>query len=1729
MTRLRTHNHGVSEMDIGFIDDEDDVDIETSIEYINQIIEKIKSGDDADVENCGLRPIRELLQNADDAQATFMVFRFDKDRLWVYNNGASMKMDYLQALSTLGGASKKEVADTSGSFGTGFRATHMFTDTPEIEWVSYIQSKKAFRVNAKHMTLKLEKWKDIEGRKNLPQTAYMKLSDTPDVDNLGVFFSFPWRTQNTTGLDDFGEYLWPASRICELATELRERIGPMLFGCRHLKTIRIVLTCECDSTENFVFDASVDTDLIDIRDCSDDTGLLNLSTGFVKQPDAMFAVNSDGMWGRDDHAWYTEQDLPLDDAQEHSFQWSKREVYKNAAILDDDGHIELNSKRYWNLCVLLLPLSTKSPKLPKYTPIPLGGLTNEQIGIVTFCPPAENRREIDTASNKTKTVIDDITSAVCSLYASSLKSAMELTLSSTEFESADKESILISMLPKTPPGKWLNPSSNIREGDFNAKNSTVELRDTLRLVSESLPLAHIESEMVCLKETVHTVSETGDVLDERIAKVLRSTQQPVLSSRWSLYYEEVLKSAGKDFRDFIWETFLYYEGNQNYNGSRPIQNLDNFLTIVKDNLESLSGNDVGLTRLHSSMLDLAKSPPKAYGWDKENLPKLYLIRDGNGLLLTLNDAATNNRVVVLPPKFSHIEQSLKSLIGEEILLHSTNKQETIGVLNSIGEDDVLKLNSVKLIEIVDASTKKYPAKHQHLSQHDGMHEAVSVALVTAVNEGLSRNQVRGKRFMPVLRGDSIQTMEENTLRGGQLVWLLDDAVKPGTASQAYHRDFVFKKPDEDTYASMPDYLKWRLRFLEMHSSTSKDDISRVVSFFSLNEAVNSQGKATNLIRTLLTDGGPNSKPSLNTPSIFKPGEFSKWQPQHGPEPIDGDDLVDWFVGDEDKEKLQVLIWLLKPYDDVPKTLGHSKISNVPYLPTHDGKWITPSDASTCTDKELLELIGRSSSGLHPELVASLHTNVLKGLGVSGAITIEQAQNILHAVQAGRNTNRGLIINLLRHFFEFFDCKNESNKHLYAEFSNQTGPWVPVGFKDFASLRAANEAYWPNEEYDSFLRMHILDPETIPEEISDSRVKELQKFFGFATKLRAEDALQLLDANRPSQLADEVDFETLQKYIATNGFTTQASTSDLPEAMLILDSDGQEHRVPKGSVLATVAKKKTFEKMLTSAEAIPVFAHNEFSGGKKFCERLIEIGFCKEEPGVTDLIRELGNPEIAAGPCSEIWRFIGKMDASTIKEAVMLESEEPEYENLLMYASKNSVYSQTNIALNNGEENPLLDGGNIQLVLDAKKLPPSIVYLLEFFKFEDFREISPEVVLEKATEAGPYDIPEEDFDRVKRLVLNSENQLFGILQGVDRTFRLVNVNSLNDYIMLDQHKDLRYSILNTEKWLIHPLDDAEHAGRLANHALLFSQTNPEINPLLDNLTSTPNTAMGEAISTYLGEDSNLEWDESQQHRFSSDCLKVEMVQGSIPRILHYRFQGQHRQVRLGGLPNFQKVSEDEIHLYLSRDLQQCGPKEVARLVEKCLQIVSVEPYNGFVNQLSTYLANPQDGRDLFESNQARETANTLRHHYGGCQIESCRLITPYTEGSGALTAEKRKSIIGNRATFYRWEQSINANYPIGQNIWLCPRHHTLWERGLIRIEGLHDDASIKENADKLEEFAENFEQDFLDIRIYDGDARHDFNPKWNEDKLVVAKAINQVNHGKAILASLVDWAKHRLNH
>ena len=145
------------------------------------------------------------------------------------------------ARSVLGGLEKR--LRTSGHLELGFRATHMFTDTPEIEWVNYIQEQ--FRVNAKHLTLKRE-WKNRKA-----ETSQIPLHEADNLKKLGVFFSAGERKQ--TGLTTLGNISGLLQgRACQ---RTRERIGPMLFGYEHLKNI--IFTCGT-TPGKFCFDA-VDT------------------------------------------------------------------------------------------------------------------------------------------------------------------------------------------------------------------------------------------------------------------------------------------------------------------------------------------------------------------------------------------------------------------------------------------------------------------------------------------------------------------------------------------------------------------------------------------------------------------------------------------------------------------------------------------------------------------------------------------------------------------------------------------------------------------------------------------------------------------------------------------------------------------------------------------------------------------------------------------------------------------------------------------------------------------------------------------------------------------------------------------------------------------------------------------------------------------------------------------------------------------------------------------------------------------------------------------------------------------------------------------------------------------------------------------------------------------------------------------------------------------------------
>ncbi|MCD0161809.1 hypothetical protein IHN63_10885 [Deinococcus sp. 6YEL10] len=74
----------------------------------------------------------ELLQNAEDTQATQVTFRLEADRLTFEHNGVPFSEADVRGITNIGKGTKRDSDDKIGRFGVGFKAVFAYTETPSI-------------------------------------------------------------------------------------------------------------------------------------------------------------------------------------------------------------------------------------------------------------------------------------------------------------------------------------------------------------------------------------------------------------------------------------------------------------------------------------------------------------------------------------------------------------------------------------------------------------------------------------------------------------------------------------------------------------------------------------------------------------------------------------------------------------------------------------------------------------------------------------------------------------------------------------------------------------------------------------------------------------------------------------------------------------------------------------------------------------------------------------------------------------------------------------------------------------------------------------------------------------------------------------------------------------------------------------------------------------------------------------------------------------------------------------------------------------------------------------------------------------------------------------------------------------------------------------------------------------------------------------------------------------
>lgn len=74
----------------------------------------------------------ELLQNAQDAEATAVSFELYPDRLEISHNGRAFSFTDVESITTIGSSTKSNEPNKIGKFGAGFKSVFSITDTPHI-------------------------------------------------------------------------------------------------------------------------------------------------------------------------------------------------------------------------------------------------------------------------------------------------------------------------------------------------------------------------------------------------------------------------------------------------------------------------------------------------------------------------------------------------------------------------------------------------------------------------------------------------------------------------------------------------------------------------------------------------------------------------------------------------------------------------------------------------------------------------------------------------------------------------------------------------------------------------------------------------------------------------------------------------------------------------------------------------------------------------------------------------------------------------------------------------------------------------------------------------------------------------------------------------------------------------------------------------------------------------------------------------------------------------------------------------------------------------------------------------------------------------------------------------------------------------------------------------------------------------------------------------------------
>jgi len=931
----------------------------------NRVITIINAGIDAS-ENLALRPLRELIQNSDDARSDRIAIRISGDSMVFSNDGLTLTMNTdgsegggtLNALMELDSGHKERDPDSSGHFGSGFRSSHLFSDYGHVNG-KVIKDGESARVRAvsKSYTTDLENldtWEEFEVRGDQDRPKRNVSAGSADA-RQGVEFTFPWRTKARN--DKWDGMLWNKKRIAELASDYAEEIPKILLGCRWIREAVLVVDVGGNkSTSMWVRDFNIEEYQKTWR-----------SPVYMKHFVSKKAIKT-----------------PLLKVSENEFTLDSEKQFLLLCHRVSKSNENIPSRaNYKPYCFLIIPIAPGDELLPSYTPMALAGKRINAFGPLSFLPPHESRTKIKIDHSMKPVEVIWAGFALKTFSKHLLPRALDECLGMVDRDDMNITSLL-RLLPRTRPDLWFSDSPQ------------AHISDELAMVWHDYMSNTNDEEFIPtssgLVRPSDSVVVSGFEEDERstILKVLDSIGIAVMDNETAA----ILESLSREHPDKGgWGSKHPLEMATTVEDAISLTNLiishieHSGTTLSLDNLDEETARD---------FLKLVITEPSQVWEGSADRFEIPAIPDADGVLRPLKEEGDYY--------FFEAMRHMPDLMPPSRRVHP-------GYIGMLKDVELGEARAAELANLVDEAVRDDPSRFEKLDQDDGLWLQVSKALVDIVTKDDFRiDSVKHFRFVPCK--EKGQTIVRRANHVGDKVWGVH--VKPGVWKNFCRKEFIFADGpgDRDGILGLHEEIINRLSWLEIHPKLESRR-EEVRDRLKLHKALSSEPGA-NIIRSLIFAQTDSMADFGTASSLFDSDS-------------DGNPEIDTWIGRElgdalRDEILESLLGLLSTKDKLSTGWGNqsrSKVHDIKMLKGIDGEWHRVGDLCYDLPSELSELFGKTPIlEEHKELLGHqiltlpVATPGGSGLGIMERVEEENILEKLNSLDTFDNETKSNILGMM---------------------------------------------------------------------------------------------------------------------------------------------------------------------------------------------------------------------------------------------------------------------------------------------------------------------------------------------------------------------------------------------------------------------------------------------------------------------------------------------------------------------------------------------------------------------------------------------------------------------------------------------------------------------------------------------------------------------------------------------